>query len=137
MEQFHQQRQRLLLDVAPRFEVDAKAVELVFAIARAKAQHEAAVAENIDERGVFGDPQRIGERQRHDGGAELDAFRQRREIGGIDEHVRHDAVFVAEVMFGEPGIVVAELVGGAGSAGSPARARRGAGRVRRQYWDVT
>ena len=119
VEQFHQQRQRLLLDVAPRIEVDAEAVEFVLAIARAEAERETAIAQNIDEGGVLGDPQRIGERQRDHRGADLDAFGQRREIGGIDEHVGHDAVFVAEVMLGDPGIVEAELVGAQDLLGDP------------------
>src|SRR6516162_4720509 len=37
LQQLHQQRQRLLLYIAPRFKVDAKAIEFVFAVARAKA----------------------------------------------------------------------------------------------------
>ena len=119
VEQVHQQRQRLLLNVPPRVEVDAEAVELVLAVARTKAKRETAIAENIDEGGVFRDAQRIGERQRHHRGADLDALRQRREIGGIDEHVRHDAVFVAEMMFGDPGVVVAELVGAQDLPGYP------------------
>src|SRR5256885_1016211 len=32
-------------------------------------------------------------------------------VAGVDEHVGHDAVLVAEMMLGEPGIVEAELVG--------------------------
>src|SRR5579863_9696670 len=111
VQQVEQERQRLLLDVAPRFEVDTEAIEFVFAVAGAEAKREPAVAQDIDEGGVFGDPQRIGERQRHHRGADLDAFRQRREVAGVNENVRHDAVFVAEVMFGEPGIIVAEFVG--------------------------
>ena len=111
VEEVEQQRQRLLLDVAPRLEIDAEAVELVLAVAGAEAEHETAAAENVEERRVLGDPHRIGERQRHHCGADLDAFRQSGEIAGIDEHVRHDAVFVAEVMFGEPGVIEAELVG--------------------------
>ena len=110
LEQLEQQRQRLLLDVAPRLEIDAEAVELVLAVARAEAEREAAVAQDIDEGGVLGDPQRVRERQRHHGGADLDALGQRREIGGIDEHVRHDSVFVAEMMLGHPGVVEAQLV---------------------------
>src|SRR5262249_5390259 len=33
-----------------------------------------------------------------------------REVARIDEHVRHNAVFVAEVMLRKPGVVVAEFV---------------------------
>ena len=95
VEEVEQQRQRLLLDVAALLEVDAEAVELVFAVAGAEAEHEAAAAQNVEERRVLGDPQRIGERQGHHRGADLDAFGQSREIAGIDEHVGHDAVFAA------------------------------------------
>ena len=111
MENLHEQRQRLLLDVAPRIEIDTEPVELIFAIARAEPEHEAAVAQNIDECRVLGDPQRIGERERHHRGADLDPLGQRREIAGIHEHIRHDAVFVAEMMLGDPGVIEAERVG--------------------------
>ena len=110
VEQVHQQRQQLFLDVAARLEIDAEAVEFVFAIARAKAEREAAIAQDVDEGGVLGDAQRIGERRGDHGGADGDPLGQRRQIGGIDEDVRHDAVFIAEVMFRHPRIVVAELV---------------------------
>ena len=46
-----------------------------------------------------------------DRGADLDAFGQCREIAGIDKDVGHDAVFVAKMMLGNPGIVEAELIG--------------------------
>ena len=74
VEELHQQRQRFLLDVAPRVEIDAEAVELVFAVARAEAERETAIAQNVDEGGVLRDAQRIGERQCHHRGADLDAL---------------------------------------------------------------
>ncbi len=130
VEEVEQQRQRLLLDVAPRLEVDAEAVELVFAIAGPEAENETAAAQNVEERRVLGDPQRIGERQRHHRGADLDALRQAGEIAGIDEDVGHDAVFAREVMLGEPGVIEAELVGAqdlAGDAGMHVAVRIGLG----------
>ena len=136
MEQVHQQRQRLLLNIPPRIEVDAEAVEFVLAVAGAETKRETAVAQNVDEGGVFRNSQWISERQRHHRGADLDAFGQRRQIAGIDEHIGHDAVFVAEVVFGDPGIVVAELVGTQDLLRLPARGRRGADRVRRRCWDA-
>ena len=111
LQQLQHQRQRLLLEIAPAVEIDSKAVELVFAVTRAQAEREAPVAENIDECRILGNAQRVGERQRHHGGADLDAAGQRREIARVDEHVGHDAVFIAEMMFGDPRVVVAELVG--------------------------
>src|SRR5262249_7661185 len=60
---------------------------------------------------VLGDAQRIGERERYHRGADLDAPRERCEIAGIDENIGHDAVFVAEMMLGQPRDVEAELVG--------------------------
>ena len=111
LEQVEQQRDRFFLDVAPRVEIDAEAVELVFAVAGAQAQHEAPAAQDVDKGRVLGHPHRIGERQRHHRGADLDPLGQCREIAGIDEHIRHDAVFVREVMLGEPRIVEAKLVG--------------------------
>ncbi len=137
LQQLEQQRQCLLLHVAPPFEIEAEAVELVFAVARAEPEHEAAVAENVDEGRVLGDPHRIGERQRHHRGADLDPLGQRREIAGIDEHVRHDAVFVAEMMFRHPGIVEAELVRAQDFTRDPAHERRDAGRARYRRWDGT
>src|SRR5262249_40405377 len=102
--------QRFLLDIAPRFKIDAEAIELVFAVARTKAEHKAAAAQYVEERGVLGHAHRIGERQRHHGRTDSDAPGQPREIAGIDKHIRHDAVFVAEMVFGEPGSVVTEFV---------------------------
>ena len=111
MQQLEHERQGFLLEIAPAVEVDAEAVELVFAVTRAQTEGEAAVAENVDEGCVLHDPQRIGERQCHDGSADLNALGQCREIPGIDENVGHDAVFIAEMMLGDPGIVEAELIG--------------------------
>ena len=111
VQELHQHRQRFFLDVAAVLEVDAERVELILAVARAEPQHEAPAGQDVDEGGVLRDPQRIGERQGHDGSADLDALGQRREITGVDEHVRHDAVFIREVVLGDPGVVVAELVG--------------------------
>ena len=78
LQQLEQQRQRLLLHVAAVVELEPEAVELVLAIARAEAEHEAPVAQNVEERGVLGDAHRIAERQRHNRGADLDALGQRR-----------------------------------------------------------
>jgi hypothetical protein len=111
VQQVEQQRQHFLLDIAPRVEVDAEAVKFVFAVTGAQAEREPAVAQDIDEGGVLGDPQRVGKRQRHHRRADFDQLGQRREVAGVDENVRHDPVFVAEMMLGDPGIVVAEFVG--------------------------
>ena len=64
VENLHEERQRLFLDVAPRIEIDPKPIELIFAIARAEPEREAAVAQNIDECRVLRDPQRVGEGER-------------------------------------------------------------------------
>ena len=42
LQQLENQRQRLLLEIAPAVEIDAEAVEFVFAVARAQAECEAA-----------------------------------------------------------------------------------------------
>ena len=109
-EDVHQQRQRFLLDVAAGLEIDAEAVELVFAVAGAEPKRETALAQDVDEGGVLRHPQRIGERQRHHGGADLDPLGERGEVAGIDEHIRHDAVLIAEMMLGYPGVIEAQLV---------------------------
>src|SRR5262249_2910164 len=88
----------------------AEAIELVFAVARTKAEHKTAAAQYVEERGVLGDPHRVGERQRNHGRADSDAPGQPREIAGIDKYIRHDAVLIAEMMFGEPSRVVTEFV---------------------------
>ncbi len=111
MQQIHEQRQRFFLDVAAGLEIDAEPVELVFAVARAEPEREPPVAEDVDEGGVLGDAQRIGERQRHHRGADLDALGERGEISGIYEDIRHDAVLIAEMMLRDPGIIESELVG--------------------------
>ena len=93
------------------FEIDAEAFELVLAVARAESKREPALAEDVNERRVLGNANRIGERQRDNRGADLDPFGQRRQIGRIHEHIRHDPVFIAEMMLRHPGVIVAELVG--------------------------
>jgi len=100
------------LHVAALLEVEAEAVELVLAVAGAEAQRHAAAAQDVDEGGVLDHAHRVGERQRHHRHAELDALGQRREIAGVDPHVRHDAVLGREVVLGEPGTVEAQAVGG-------------------------
>jgi hypothetical protein len=63
MEEVQQQRQGFLLNVTPPFEVYAKPIELVFAIAGAKPQREAAAAQHVDKGSVFHHAQRVCERQ--------------------------------------------------------------------------
>src|SRR6476620_11626531 len=97
VQQIHQQRQRFFLNIAAPFEIDAKAVELILAITGPEPKGESALAEYVDKCRVLGDTYRVGEGQGDDRGADLDAPGQRSEIGRIDKHVRHDAVFVAEM----------------------------------------
>ena len=109
-EQVEQERQRLLLHVAPSVEVLAEAFEFIGAIARSKAHGHAAAAEHVDEGGVLDHAHGVGEGQGDDAGADPDPLRQRGEVPRIDEHVGHDAVLVAEVVLGDPGEVEAQRV---------------------------
>ena len=58
LEEIEQQRDRLLLDVAAGVEVDAEAVELVFAVAGAEPQHKPSAAQDVDKGRVLGDAHR-------------------------------------------------------------------------------
>src|SRR3546814_6626630 len=73
-EKFLDDRQCFFLNVPALIEGDAHAFELIRAIARSKAQQEAAVAKEVEEGGVFGDTNRIGHRQRNHAGADLDVL---------------------------------------------------------------
>src|SRR5579871_3659544 len=63
---------RLLDDVAPSVEILAQSLELIRPIAGADAQPDTTIAEDVDERGVLDDADRVVERQRDDGGANID-----------------------------------------------------------------
>ena len=119
VERFEDDRNRLLLGIVAGLEFNAEPLELVRPIARAEAQDEASLGQDVDECGVLDHPDRVLQRQRHHRGAELDALGLRREIGDIGERVGQDAVAVGEMMLGDPGDVVAEPVGGDDFAGHP------------------
>ena len=93
-------------------DVDIEGFELVGVAAAAHAQLEAAVAEGIDDGGVFGDAQGMFKGQHDDRGAQaqaLGAFGHRGEKGeGGGQH----AAPIFEVMLGHPDGVKAQLVGG-------------------------
>ena len=111
MEGLEHQADRLLDHVAAAVEILAQPLELVGPVARADAEHDAAVRQDVDEDGVLDDADRVVERQGDDAGAELDAAGLGREIGHVGEAVRHDAVAGGEVMLGDPGRVVAQPLG--------------------------
>ena len=111
MEGLEHQADRFLDHVATGFEILAQAHELVGTVARADAQHDAAIGKDVDEARVLDDADRIVERQRDHARGELDAAGLRREIGHVGEAVRHDAVAGREMMLGDPGRVVAQALG--------------------------
>ena len=76
-----------------------------------QAQLEPAAAEDVDDRGVLGDPDRVLQRQDHDGGAETNALGA---LGGgreKGERRGETGAVVQEVVLGHPAAVVAELLG--------------------------
>ena len=79
-------------------------------VAESDAEVEAAVGEDVDGGGVFGDPDCIVQRQQQDPGADPDASGQAGDGGGDGQDGGCVAV-VDEVMFGDPDVVVAELLG--------------------------
>jgi len=58
-------------------------------------------------------------RQGHDCGTDFDLLGERGEIGRIHKDIRHDAVFIAEMVLGHPGIIEANLVGAQDFARDP------------------
>ena len=110
---------RLLLDVAPRVEVAAEALELVGPVAGAQAEHHPTAREDVHEGHVLDHADRVVEGQRHHRGAEADARGPGRQVAHVGEDVRHDAVLVREVVLGHPRGVVAQAVGGLDLGGDP------------------
>ena len=111
MERLEHQADRFLDDVAAVLEIAAQPLELVRPVARADAEPHAAVRENVDERRVLDDADRVVERQGDDGGADPDAAGLGREVGHVGEAVRHDAVAGREMVLGDPRRVVAQPLG--------------------------
>jgi hypothetical protein len=79
--------------------------------ARAQAELQPAAAEGVEHRRVLCQPQRVLERQRHDGGAELDPAGPRGRPGQQHQWRRQPAVLGAEVVLCHPAAVVAEFLG--------------------------
>ena len=111
VEGIEHQADRLLDHVAAAVEILAQSHELIGPVARADAQHDTAVGQDIDEAGVLDDADRIVERQRDHAGGELDAAGLGREIGHVGKAVRHDAVAGREMMLGDPRGVVTQALG--------------------------
>src|SRR5262249_24382224 len=89
---------------------DAEPAELLDAIADADAELEAAAGKDVDRRGVLRDPHWMVERQQQDGRADADLLRAHRDRGGLDER-RGRMRVLAEVMLGQPDVVVADRLG--------------------------
>src|SRR5438067_249300 len=89
---------------------DAEAVELFLTIALAEAEAQASVGDDIDDRGILGDFQRMLKWREQDEGADGHLFCARGDCGGSGKH-RGEIAIVSEVMFGEPDGVVAEGFG--------------------------
>src|ERR1700758_5046378 len=104
------QADRLLDDVAPAVEILAQSLELIRPIAGADAQPDTAIAEDVDERGALYDPDRVVERQRDDGGANIDTAGLGGEVRHVSEAVGHNPVAGREVVLCNPSCVVAKTL---------------------------
>ena len=65
----------------------------------------------VDQRDLFGNPDRVVQRKRDDGGAEADAFGERSGVRGHRHGVGQEAV-VGEVVLAHPARVETETIGG-------------------------
>ena len=92
------------------FDVDAEPLEFVGLVAGADAEHQPPVRQRVGGRDLGGEPRRVVERQDHDRGAEPDLLRDRGAVRDHHQRRRAQAV-IREMVLGEPGDRVAELVG--------------------------
>jgi hypothetical protein len=90
-------------------DVDAEPLEFVGLVAGADAQHQAPVRQRVCGRDLGQQPRRVIERQDDDRGAEPDLLGDRGTVGDQHQGRRAKAV-IGEMMLGEPGNRVAELV---------------------------
>ena len=94
----------------PVASVDAEALELLDLVAKADAEIEPAVGEDVDGGGVLGDADGVVQREEQDPGADPDSCGQASNCGGDGQDGGRVAV-VDEVVLGDPDVVVAELLG--------------------------
>ena len=102
--------QRFIHDSAALAAVDAEALELFDAVAEPDAEVEPPVAEDVDGGGVFGDADRVVQRQQQHPGADAHARGEPRGGRGDRQHRRRIAV-LDEMVLGNPDVVVAEPLG--------------------------
>jgi hypothetical protein len=100
----------------------AKALNFDGLVATADADVDAPPAQHVDERDLFGDPDRMMERERDYGSAETDALGERGGVGGHRHGVGQEAV-VGEMVLPHPTGVEAEPVSRPDQASSSAIAR--------------
>ena len=92
------------------FDIDAEPLEFVGLVAGADAEHQAPVRQRVGGCDFGREPRRVVERQDHDRGAEPDLFGDRGAVR--DQHQRRRAqAVIREMVLGEPGDRIAELVG--------------------------
>ena len=91
-------------------DVDAEPLEFVGLIAGADAEHQSAIRQRVGGGDLGGEPSRVVQGQYHDRGAEPDPFGDR---GAMRHHHqwRRAQAIIREMVLGEPGDRVAELVG--------------------------
>ena len=92
------------------FDIDAEPLEFVGLVAGADTEHQAPVRERVGGRNLGRKPRRVVERQHDDRGAEPDLLGDRGAVRNHHQRRRAEAV-IREMVLGEPGDRVAELVG--------------------------
>lgn len=100
MEALEDERNGFRLTLAPALEIDTEAGELVGTVARAEAELESAIAQDIDKGGVLDDAHRMMQWHDHHGGAELDARGLGRKVSQVSEGIGQYTVFIRKMVFG-------------------------------------
>jgi len=89
---------------------DAELAEFPPRQAAAEAQDQAALAECIQQRGLFRDAQRLDVPRQDDGaGGQQDKLGPRRDIGKVDEIIRAERI-VFEMVLDDPDVIIAEFI---------------------------
>ena len=110
-QQFFHQFEAFEQHLAAVFGGDPEITELLGkGAAAADTEQQAAAGQGVDRRQVFGDADRIVERQQYGAGAELDAAGLRRQVGEQGQNRGADAESI-EMVFSQPDLLKAQLFG--------------------------
>src|SRR5229473_1074604 len=110
VEQFADDVERLVGTTAALVEGDCETLELLDLVADAHAEFEASARDSVDHGDILGEAHRVMERHQQHAERDTDTLGARGDRGGGREH-RGQIAVLDEVMFGEPAIVEAVILG--------------------------